>query len=127
MILLRNLFFLAAITIFAVASTILTIYNYSPYLSDKTVYINFYASFLFAVAGIVSLLIFGVRERFSKRESKNQFFWPSVREGVLFSTAGTTLLLLQGLRILDWLIGISIMVVAILLELFFQTKRTKTA
>lgn len=119
----KNLFFLFALTIFGIASTLLTIYNYNPYTADLKTFISFYASTAVSFLGIITFAIFYIKIKMKTTESVKPHFWPSVRQGSLGSAAITTGLVLQGLHILDWLIGISIIIVSVLLELFFQTKR----
>jgi hypothetical protein len=61
----------------------------------------------------------------SKEKTIYNHFWPSVRQAALFSLAVTAALLLSSLHILDWLTGVSLLIVTALLELFFQTKKAK--
>jgi hypothetical protein len=121
--LIRNLFFLFSVTLFAAASTVLNIFNYNPYLSGADVFINFYISLCIAVAGILSIVIYYLKIKYFKDKAINSYFWPSVRQGLLFSTAITLLLLLKGLRLLDWWVGIPLLIAVVLMELFFQTNR----
>jgi hypothetical protein len=122
--LLRNLFFLFTITVFALASTILSIYNYDPTKSDVTVFANFYISLFFTLLGVITIALYYIKSKF-KANNQALYFWPSVRSATFLSAGLTSLLFLQGLRILDWLIGISVTIVVILLELFFRTKPKK--
>ncbi|MDO8444460.1 MAG: hypothetical protein Q7S80_03070 [bacterium] len=119
----RNLFFLFTITTFAVASTVLSIFNYNPYQSSPVTIINFYASFLISLAGIGAIIIYYAKIKLAKNETIYSFFWSSVRQALFGATAITIVVYLQSLRILDWLIGISVVIVSILLELFFESKR----
>ena len=119
----RNLFFLFAITLFSVTSTILSVFNYNPYQASASTFINFYVSFAVASTGIISLLILYVRSRKKLNENINLYLWPSIRQAFIASAGITMLLGLRGLRTLDWLITISIIVVCFLLELFFKTKK----
>lgn len=122
--LIRNMFFLFAVTVFALTSTILSIYNYNPFTSGHDVFVSFYISFGFAVAGLAAIIVLYVKSRLSKKETFGPQFWPSLRQGLLVGVAATALIVLQGFRILDWLVGVSVVVVTILLELFFQTKKS---
>jgi hypothetical protein len=119
----RNLFFLVSATIFALVSTLLAVYNYNPYIAERSVFINFYTSLTVGLGGLIAILIIAVKTRISKSQSNNIFFWPSVRQGLIFSTAISTLLLLRGMKILDYLVGGSVIIVVVLLELFFETKK----
>jgi len=119
----RNLFFLFSITIFGLTSTILAIFNYNPMVSGLPVFINFYASFFVSVAGITSIIIFYFKAKRTINMNTGIFFWPSIRQASLLSLAITTLLVLRGLKILDALIGLSLVIVILLSELFFRTKK----
>jgi hypothetical protein len=123
MTLLRNLFFLLSITIFALASTILAIFNYNPYEATPLAMANFYASFLVSIAGVLSIILYYFKIKLSKNETIFGFLWPSIRQATFIAIALTTLLYLRGLGILDWLTGTSVIVVSILLELFFESKK----
>lgn len=119
----RNLFFLFSVTLFGITSTVLALFNYNPFTSNVTVFINFYISFFVAIAGIAAIIILYVKSRRSPNSNNNTFFWPSLRQASLISLIFTTLLVLKGLKILDLLIGVSVVIVVFLSELFFQTKR----
>lgn len=119
--LIRNLFFLFSVTIFALASTVLDIFNYNPFNSGPSVFINFYASFLIAIAGILSFGIYYTKLRLKKDKQIYAYFWPSVRQALLLSLSLTVILLLKGLKLLDWWVSIPLVISIVLLELFFQT------
>lgn len=121
----RNLFFLLVVTVFALASTILSLFNYNPYEVNFTGFINFYISLFILVTGVLGLIIYYTKNRRVKTESIRKVLWPSVRQAGFISLAIVGLLLLRGMKILDWLIGISLIIVIILLELFFQTKKLR--
>ena len=123
MTLTRNLFFLFAVTVFAIASTVLTVFNYNPFLSAPTIILGFYVSLAFSIAGIISLCLYFTKIKATKNESVYRFFWPSVRQAWFVSLAVTVLLYLQSVKILDWLIGLSVVIIAVLLELFFESKK----
>lgn len=120
----RNLFFTFSIMIFALASFVLDTFNYNPYQANQKVFINFYLSFGIAVAMMATLVVYYFKFRHYKGEIVYKLFWPSFRQGVLIALAMTLLLMLQGLRLLDAWVGISVITVIMLFELFFQTKRS---
>lgn len=124
MVIKRNLFFLFSITLFAVASTVLDLFNYNPFTSNIGIFINFYISLTLAITGILGLLIFYIRISRHKNLS-NTYFWPSVRLAFFISLGVNTLLFLKGMKLLDIWVGIPLMIAIILLELFFQTNKTK--
>lgn len=124
--LIRNLFFLFSVTLFAVASTVLDIFNYNPYQSGTGVFVNFYVSFWLGLTGIISIIIYYTKIRLSKDKPIYSFFWPSVRQATIFSAAVTLLLLLKGLKLLDLWVGIPLLIAVVLTELFFQTNTGTT-
>lgn len=119
----RNLFFLLSITIFAIATLVLTIFNYDPNMADGSIFTQFYISLLISLTGIIALIILFLRYRFSKNNLFLKNFWPAIRQGFFVAAALTLLLFLLGLKVLDSFVGISFLIVIILLELFFQTKK----
>lgn len=121
----RNLFFLFSITLFAIASLVLDVFNYNPYESSRSVFINFYTSLLFSLAGLIALVIYYIKFTNLKGKPLQAYFWPSIRQGLFLALSIVVLLVLKGLSLLDWWIGTSTVLVLILLELFFQTKKVK--
>lgn len=123
----RNLFFLFIITIFFILSLVLCVSNYNPYNINLSQFIYFYSSFFFTLVGIISIVLFYIRVKISKKETVYKHFWPAVRQGFIISAGFTLILILRGLKLLDIWVGIPIMVIILLLELFFQTKKLKVA
>lgn len=123
----RNLFYLFFITIFSILSIILCISNYNPYKINLIQFVYFYSSFFVTVAGILSIIIFYIKIILQKKETIYIHFWPAVRQGLIISLGLSVLLILKGLKLLDWWVGIPIIVIILLLELFFQTKKFKTS
>lgn len=122
----RNLFFLFFITVFAILSLILCISNYNPFKISLIQFIYFYSSFFLAIAGTLSIIIFYLRIVLQKKETIYIHFWPAVRQGLIISLGFSILLILKGLKLLDWWVGIPIIIIILLLELFFQTKKFNT-
>jgi len=119
--LVRNLFFLFAVTIFATASVVLDIFNYNPFESGASVFTNFFVSLFFAVAGITSFVVYFSKLRLSKDKNINAYFLSSIRQGLLLSTGIIILIILRTLQILDWWVAGPLIIAVILLEMFFQT------
>lgn len=119
--LIRNLFFLFSITLFATASLVLDIFNYNPYKSGMSVFVNFYLSLFIGLAGIISIFVYYFKLKFKKDKSIYSYFWPSVRQSIFISLSITLLLVLKGFKLLDWWVGIPLVIAVVLLELFFQT------
>lgn len=117
----RNLFFLFTITVFAFASVILDIFNYNPYQSNNSVFINLFVSLFFAIGGIFSFIIYFTKLKLSKDKNINAYFFSSVRQGILIAIAVIVLLVLRTLQILDWWVAGPTIIAIVLLELFFKT------
>ncbi|OQA04579.1 MAG: hypothetical protein BWY68_00226 [bacterium ADurb.Bin400] len=119
----RNFFYLFSVTIFAIASLVLCLYNYNPFVATSAIFVNFYVSLFASLAGVITLILYYIKYFRSKDKLVYATFFPSLRQAVFLSLALTMMLLLKGLDLLDWWIGTSIVMVAILSELFFQTKK----
>lgn len=119
----RNLFTLFSFMTFAGASVILSFFNYNPYQANNGILINFYVSLFVFLASFGGIALYYAKILIGKNEKIYTIFWPSVRQATFVAVAISTLLYLQSLRILDWLIGISVCLVTILLELFFESKK----
>lgn len=117
----RNLFFLFTVTLFAVVSVILDVFNYNPFQSSLGVFINFYISFFLGLAGILTIIIYFIKYHFSGNQKIYTSLLPSLRQAGFVSLAFTLLLLLKSLKILDWWVGVPLVIAVVLLELFFQT------
>ncbi|MEI8143663.1 MAG: hypothetical protein WCG48_03555 [Candidatus Berkelbacteria bacterium] len=120
--LIRKLFFLFSITALAVASTAVSIFNYNPFVSSPAQFANFYISFFVAVAGVTTCILFYIKTKIMT-VAEEQHFWPSLRQGIFLSACATALLYLRGMRLLDWWIAASSVIITVLLEAYFQTKQ----
>lgn len=118
-----NLFFLYSIAIVAISSFVLCIFNYNPYTSSIVQFIYLYLSFFISLIGVFGIALFYLKIYINKSASPASLFWPSVRQGAFLAFAFTAILILRGLKILDFWTGVPLLVVITLLELFFQTKR----
>jgi len=119
----RNLFFLCSVTVVALASIILSVFNYNPYTAHNYQMVIFYASAFIFLFGLFSLIIFYTKIGLSKKETIYALYWPSIRQGILLSSAVISLLVLRGMKLFDLWVGIPLFLILILFELFFQTKR----
>lgn len=121
MILKGKLFFLFSLTVFAVASFVLNIFNYNPYNSPDWVFVSFFASLFASLIGILGIVIFLIKVKIKKSKNLNLEFNPSIRQAVLISFGVTAIFVLKSFRILDWWVGGPLFIAIILLELFFKT------
>lgn len=120
-----KLFFVASVTIFSLSTLLLAIFNYNPFNVEYSVFIFFYLSFFLSFSGFFTFVIIFIKSRFSASNLSNQYFWSSVRQGVLISLILTLLLALTGLKILDFWVGIPLAIAILLLELFFRGNKFK--
>lgn len=119
----RNLFFLLSVTIVALAALFLNVFNYNPYIASNVELGYFYVSFWLSASGVAAIAIIFLKSRKDKTENAKKHFWPSIRQGLFIGGAMGALLLLQGMNLLDWWVGVPAVIAIVLLELFFQTKR----
>lgn len=118
---LANLFFLFALTLFGIAGTILSVFNYNPYEAGNSVFAYFYGSTFIAIVGIFSILIYYIKLKLLADKKYIAHFWPSVRQGTLLGLCIVAILALKGFGLLDIWVGIPAVIAIVLLELFFQT------
>ena len=121
--LLRNLFFLYSLTVVAIASTILSLFNYNPFEAKTYQFIFFYLSLLISLTGIIAITLFYLKIFLNKKEIVYQYFWPSVRQSLILSFGLVFILALRGMKLLDLWVTIPLFITIILLELFFRTKK----
>lgn len=119
----KSLFFLCSITLVALAIVVVLTNNYNPYESSRLLFALFYLSILATLSGLFTISIFYIKVYVFKNSLIYALFLPSLRQGIIISAGFTMLLLLQGLRLLDAWVGIPLLIVIVLIELFFQTKK----
>jgi hypothetical protein len=118
------LFFNISLFLFAIASVLVTVANNNPTNSGTNVFITFYASFFLTLWTALTLFIFFLKSRFANGLQISAYY-PTVRQALFLSISLTILLLLKGLNIFDWWVGVSIIIAFSLLELFFESKGNK--
>jgi len=118
-----KLFFLLAVVLFALATLVLTIFNNNPFQSDGSVFILFFLSLFISLAGLSTIVILFIKSRFLANSATLDHFWPSIRQGSLISATVTLLLFLQGIKVLDFWVGVPLTIAIVLLELFFRGNR----
>jgi hypothetical protein len=116
------LFFNVTVSLFALASLLVTIANNDPFSSPFQTFLLFYLSFFVFIWSVTTLLIFLIKSRIYNNQLLLGTYLPTVRQSLFISITLTIILLLYGLNIFDWWIGISVILSFLLLELFFETK-----
>ena len=81
--------------------------------------ISFFTTMLLFLAGLCTLLVFGIRLWFSRNELYHQSLRRAFREGLLIAASVTALLALQAYRVLTWWAALIVAIVAVLVELTF--------
>lgn len=95
--------------------------NYTTQIADDMVFTGLYAGVFIAVLGLSGLIGYGLRW-LSVRRVTGRDYWPIARHAVLVAILATSLLALQGFRVLSWWDGILLVVALILVELSFRVK-----
>lgn len=120
-----KIFFLISLTLFSLATLVLTVVNNNPYISDNVVFATFYISFLASLFGTMSLVIFFVKSRLSQNSVLLHSYQDILRLSLLLSIIITLLLLLRSLRVLDIWVSLPLMIAVILLEMYFRASKRK--
>lgn len=118
------LFFNISAFLFAFALILVTIANNNPFDSNFGTFTTFYIGLLLTLWSAITLIIYFIKSRVKVRADLYSY-WPTLRQAFFLSVSLTVILLLRGLRIFDWWIGVSIIIAFSLLELFFNSKRKK--
>lgn len=113
---------LCAITALCVTSLIVTIQYVNPDTAGVFGLILFYLSFGLSVVGVASLIGLYLRILFSNNEILFAHIVPSFRQGVFVAATATTVLLLQGFRLLKWWDAILVVIIIGMTEFFFHSK-----
>ena len=122
-----KIFFLASVSLFALASLLLTIVNYNPFTSESPVFITFYISLLISLTGIFSFLLLFVKSRFTEENVFLRNFGESIRQSFLLAVIATLLLALKGLKVLDLWVSVPLTIAIVMVEMYIRgISRSKT-
>lgn len=122
----RNLFLLFSITVVAIASLVLCVFNYNPYQANNNQFSFFYLSLLVALTGIIGLIIFYLKVTILKKNIIFEAFWPSIRQALFISLAISATLFLKGIGLYDLWVVVPLCITILLIEMFFRTKKRVT-
>lgn len=117
------LFLIFVITLIALGTWFLILFNINPHNTDLISISAFFASLLLWLSGISTLILFYLRIKLSNKEIIFVHLPLSLRQGFLFSLAIVLVILLLSLSVLTWWSGILLMISIFLLELFFMRKK----
>ncbi len=116
------LFIFFCITLFSLGFFILIFSNVDPYSSDTLTISMFFISLFIFLTGLLTLIGFYLRVKFTNNEVFYANFKPSLRQATLFSLAFSGVLILNSLQVLTWWDGIMFALSILLVELYFQNK-----
>jgi hypothetical protein len=85
--------------------------------------VYFYSAFFFSLSALFNLFLLRLRKRRMRGELVGENIILSLRQGVLLALLGTSLLILQGLRMLLWWDGLLVVAGIFLIELYFLSGR----
>jgi len=110
------------LSIFAVAaaSLLVMIFNVDPFRAEPRTLTYFFISVFFFISSIVALILYLWRIVRGQKYKAKIYMQVSVRQGILFSTAITGLLLLQSMKSLNWWDGLLLIASLFLIELYFK-------
>ena len=115
-----KIFFLTSVSLFALASLLLTIVNYNPFTSESSVFITFYISLLISLTGIFSFLLLFVKSRFTEENVFLRNFGESIRQSFLLAVIATLLLALKGLKVLDLWVSVPLTIAIVIVEMYIR-------
>ena len=111
------------LTLISLISLIYILTEADPYNTTLLSFVLFYLSFFIAVAGLFISAGFYLRKLIIKNKILYRLLRTSFRQGILISLILTGLLLLQGFRILNWISGIFLVVIILVIEIYLGRKQ----
>ena len=120
------LFLIFIVTLVALGTWLLILFNINPYDTDLLSIASFFASMYLWISGLLTLISFYLKIKLSNREIIYNHLPISIRQASLISLAFITVLIISSLGIFTWWSGILIVISILILELFFRTKKYET-
>jgi hypothetical protein len=111
-------------TILAFGGWIYVLFTIDPLQVNALGFVFFYFSLVLSLIGFFSLLGFGVRKIFMKKELDFRNVYVSFRQSVFISLIFVVVLLLQGQRLFTWLNVIFLIVALVALDFFILSKKS---
>lgn len=118
-----QLFGIFTATLLALGIFLAIFFNSDPYIADVFTKTAFFVSLFLFISGFLTFLGFYLRVYFSNREVIYNNLPVAFRQAVLVSFLLTGLLALQSLRVLSLWDTIIFVVVVILIELYFRSRK----
>lgn len=117
------LFTLFTITILALGVWLLILFNVDRNFADFVTKSAFFGSLFLWLMGIIAFIIFYLRVWISNREVVFGQLPISVRHACLISLAIVGLLIFKSIKIFTWWDSLMFVLVIVLIELFFRTRK----
>ena len=124
MVLRLYLFSLYATLFLSAGLAAFLIFNANPFESPFWILTLFYLTVFLFLASLFSLIFFYLKVWATNREVIFSHLLPTLRQSMLMSSAITGLLFLQQLRVLNWWVGVLLVLAVAMIELFFRSKKT---
>lgn len=109
------------------AAFFLVINKLSPYESMTISLIFFYLTLFIALVCSFTVLGFYFRVWFSGNEIFYRYINVALRQGVFLSILSVFSLVLQMMRLLNWLTGVLLIMVSVLLEFYFSARDVESS
>jgi len=115
----NNLWGMLIAAIISVAAIILVIWNFDPDISGWPIFILFFLACLIFLSAVSIMAYYFVKSRNSDI-SLGELMPESIRQGLIIGGALTILLILQSIHVLTWINGLSIIIIAVILSMYFK-------
>lgn len=120
-----QLFMLFSLTLVSLGTWIILVFNYNPFTSDNFIISTFWCSLFLWLCGILTFGLFFLRIQYSNREIIYSHLPISLRHSILITACLVGLLFLKSISVLTWWVTLMFVMVVLLLELFFRTKKVE--
>jgi len=112
-------------TLLCMAAWLYVLFTIDPTQTSILGFSFFYASLGLSIIGLLSLLGFGLRKLFMRKELDFRHVYTSFRQAIFISLILTTVLILQSQRLFTWLnIGLLVVLLGVL-EFFIISRRSE--
>ena len=115
----NNLWGLIIAAIVAIAAVILIVWNFNPDESHWAVFVLLFAACLILFSAISIIIYYLVKSKKTEMEV-GELMPEATKQGLIIGIVLTGLLILQSLHVLTWLNGLSIIIIAVILSMYFR-------
>lgn len=118
-----QLFLIFSLTLISLGTWVIIMFNYNPNLADILIPSAFWSSLFLSLWGILTFILYFLRAQFTNREVIYSHLSISIRHSILITSCVVGLLFLKSMNVLTWWVATMFVMVVLLLELFFRTKK----